>query len=43
MLVNTDIYRLVPDDVAKYIGGGQGEEDNYDETGGFPEVVCELP
>ncbi len=39
MLVNTDIYRLVPDDVTKYIGGGQGEEDNYDETGGFPEVT----
>lgn len=39
MLVNTDIYRLAPDDVTKYIGGGQGNEDNYDETGGFPQVT----
>lgn len=39
MLVNTDIYRLAPDDVTKYIGGGQGEEGNYDETRGFPEVT----
>ena len=39
MFFNSSEYSLVPDDVTVYIGGGQGQEDNYDATGGFPDYT----
>ena len=39
MFVNTNIYRLAPDDITIYTGGGQDSEHNYAETGGLPKVT----